>query len=233
MINKIRDEILSFFPDNIKNKILEIDQRELNKAKEIRIRVGQPIIISCFDKEILLNYTVSFDDTIRLLENFSDSSIYSIQNEINNGFITIKGGHRIGISGTCVFEENKIKNIKYISSLNIRIAREIKNCSLEIFEKVVKHNFENTLIVSPPGCGKTTLIRDMVRILSSGIGNIKGKTIALVDERSEIAAMYKGVPQNDIGIRTDVMNNCVKHIGMKMMVRSMGPEVVATDEIRK
>ena len=157
--------------------------------------------------------------------------MYSFQNEINSGFITIRGGHRVGISGTSVFENNQIKNIKYISSLNIRVAREIKFCSERLIEKICIEDFENTIIISPPGCGKTTLLRDAIRILSNGNKNIKGKNIGLVDERSEIAAIYKGVPQNDIGIRTDVMNNCKKEIGMRMLIRSMGPQIIATDEI--
>lgn len=231
MLSKINSEILYFFPDKIKCILQDISKEKWSKAKEIRVRAGQPIIIVCFDEEIVINYVVDTEDVIRLIENFSENSIYSIQNEINNGFITIKGGHRIGVSGTSIIESEKVKNIKYISSLNIRIAREIKNCSLNVLEKIANDKFENTLIISPPGCGKTTMLRDMIRLLSNGIGFIKGSTIGLVDERSEIAAMYKGIPQNDIGIRTDVMNNCLKHIGMKMMIRSMGPNIIATDEI--
>lgn len=231
MLSKINSEVLYFFPDKLRKIIQCISIEKLDKVKEIRIRAGQPIIVTCFDDEIITDYIATCDDIIRLVENFSNNSIYSMQNEINNGFITIKGGHRIGISGTTIIENEKIKNIKYISSINIRIAREVKNCSLDILDKIAKYKFENTLIISPPGCGKTTMLRDMVRLLSNGVGFIKGTTIGLVDERSEIAAMYNGEPQNDIGIRTDVMNNCAKHTGMRMMIRSMGPRIIATDEI--
>ncbi len=98
-------------------------------------------------------------------------------------------------------------------------------------DKITKFGFENTIIISPPGCGKTTLLRDMVRLLSNGYGFVKGKTISLIDERAEIAAMYDGIPQNDVGIRTDVMNNCEKSDGIKLMIRSMGPDIISTDEI--
>ena len=125
-----------------------------------------------------------------------------------------------------------MKSMKEVSSLNIRVAHELKGCSDEILNKVYQDKqFENTLLLSPPGCGKTTILRDMIRNISDGFQSNQGKTIALIDERGEIAASYKGVPQNEIGIRTDVMSYIPKWLGMKMMIRSMSPEIVATDEI--
>ena len=232
MYMKIYNEILSFFPDNL-NEIKTLDNDLIwDKAEEIRIRIGQPISIKLLNDEIFFSEEISNEDMIRIIENFCNNSIYSVQNEINTGYITLRGGHRIGLSGTSVFFDNDIKNIKYISSLNIRIAREVKGCSDNILKKIVKGNiFENTLIVSPPGCGKTTILRDMIRNLSNGFNEFRGKNISLVDERSEIAAMYKGLPQNDVGIRTDVMCNLAKSVGIKMMIRSMGPQIIATDEI--
>lgn len=231
MKNKIKDEIFYFFPDYIINNEIVRDEI-INNAQEIRIRVGQAICIRNYREETFLPYIIKPDDIIKILENFSNNSIYSVQNEINAGFLTIKGGHRVGITGTCVIENNIIKNIKYISSLNIRVAREVKECSRKILEYIIdKNTFNNTLILSPPGCGKTTIIRDMVRQLSNGNEFCNPYNIGLVDERSEIAAMYKGVPQNDIGKRTDVMNNCYKDVGMKILIRSMGPQIIATDEI--
>ena len=232
MYMKIYNEILSFFPDNL-NEIKTLDNDLIwDKAEEIRIRIGQPISIKLLNDEIFFSEEISNEDMIRIIENFCNNSIYSVQNEINTGYITLRGGHRIGLSGTSVFFDNDIKNIKYISSLNIRIAREVKGCIDNILKKIVKGNiFENTLIVSPPGCGKTTILRDMIRNLSNGFNEFRGKNISLVDERSEIAAMYKGLPQNDVGIRTDVMCNLAKSVGIKMMIRSMGPQIIATDEI--
>lgn len=231
MINKLINEIFGFFPDFLKDKNL-IDSRLIEGAEEVRIRIGQPICIRNHKKEVFLSSIIKTEDILKILENFCNNSIYSVQNEINSGFITIKGGHRVGIVGTCVFENDSIKNIKYISSLNIRVAREVLGCSTKILSLIInKKNFNNTLILSPPGCGKTTIIRDMIRQLSNGNEICNAYNIGLVDERSEIAAMYRGNPQNDIGRRTDVMNNCHKSIGMKMLIRSMGPQIIATDEI--
>lgn len=152
MLSKINSEVISFFPQNILNEFSKISSNVLEKTCELHFRVGQPVIISSYSDEYILNNKITTEDILRVVENFSDNSIYSIQNEINSGFITIKGGHRVGITGTCVFEDNKIKNIKYISSLNIRIAREVKNCGLNIIDEIIKDNktFENTIIISPP-----------------------------------------------------------------------------------
>ena len=152
MLSKINSEVISFFPQNILNEFSNISSEVLERACELHFRVGQPVIVSGYNNEYILNNKITTEDILRIVENFSDNSIYSIQNEINNGFITIKGGHRVGITGTCVFEDNKIKSIKYISSLNIRIAREVKNCGLDILKKLFEDNkaFENTIIISPP-----------------------------------------------------------------------------------
>ena len=147
--------------------------------------------------------------------------------------MTIPGGHRIGVSGQVILESAKqIRNIKHIRYLNIRIAHEIKGVS----EKTLPYLYDrgeilNTLIISPPGCGKTTMLRDLVRSFSQGSTYGKGRNVGLVDERSEIAGSYLGVPQNDIGMRTDVMDGCPKSEGMMMLIRSMAPDVLAVDEL--
>lgn len=234
MLSKIHLEILNYFPNYIKEKFIHISEKDWENAKEIRIRNGKPIIVSRFDKDIIIDHIASSEDILRLIENFSENSLYKVQNEINEGFITIKGGHRIGISGTGVIENEKIKNIKYISSLNIRIAREVLGCSNNLLDSLCeeqRENLENTIIISPPGCGKTTLLRDLIRNLSNGYKNLIPKVIGVVDERNEISATYMGQAQNDLGIRSDVMSLCQKTIGIRLMIRSMGPDIVATDEI--
>ena len=141
--------MLSYFPNYIKEKFSEVSNEEWKKVKEIRIRNNRPIIISGFDNEKIIDYKVQTEDILRLVENFSDNSLYKVQNEINEGFITIKGGHRVGITGTSVIESEKIKNIKYISGLNIRIAREVKGCSNELLE-ILDEELDSTIIISPP-----------------------------------------------------------------------------------
>ncbi len=236
MLQKIYSEILNYFPIYIKEKFVNVPEEIWDKAKEIRIRNNKPIMIYCFDDYVEVDHFATVEDILRLIENFSENSLYKVQNEINSGFLTIRGGHRIGLSGTSIIEKGEIKNIKYISSLNIRIAREVKECSDKILNCILKNQednnvLKNTIIISPPGCGKTTLLRDIIRRLSDGDEKIKPQTIGLVDERSEIAAMYMGQAQNDIGLRTDVMDACKKNIAMKLMIRSMGPDFIATDEI--
>lgn len=150
MLSKIQEEIISYFPEKLKSIVEKHCSEILDKACEIRIRADRPIMILSYDAEIILDYIASTEDILRVLSNFSDNSIYAIQNELNCGFITIRGGHRIGLVGTSVFENGSIKNIKYISSLNIRIAREVIGCSINVLKLICKNEFENTIIISPP-----------------------------------------------------------------------------------
>lgn len=153
-----------------------------------------------------------------------------------SGYITIRGGHRVGITGNVVLKDGQVINISHIYSLNFRIARQILNCSKELLKYILnirENSIYNSIILSPPGRGKTTILRDTIRNISNGISDIKfyGINIGVVDERGEIAAMYKGVPQNDIGERTDILDSVSKDIGMKMLIRSMNPKVIVADEI--
>lgn len=209
---------------------------EYMALEEIRIRSNRPLILKFSDNEKIFDYIVTVEDLIETLQKICENSIYSYQSQICNGFITIKGGHRVGIAGNVVIENGKIININYISSLNFRIAKEINGCSNKLLKYVINmenNNIYNTLIVSKPGVGKTTILRDLVRRISNGIEqiNFQGLNVGLVDERGEIAAMYKGVAQNDIGMRTDVLSNVKKDKGMKLLIRSMAPRVIAADEI--
>lgn len=233
------EELLRYFPNNIreliKNKIGE-NKKIIDTLEEIRIRSNRPIILKLRNSEILIKNKTNENDICSILERICNNSIYAYKNQICEGFITIKGGHRVGITGTAVIQNGEVINVKNITSLNFRIAREVIGCSLKILNKIINvdtGSINNTLIVSPPGKGKTTILRDVIRNISNGIPeiNFKGKTCGIVDERGEIAAIYQGIPQNDIGIRTDVIENISKSKGMIMLIRTMAPEVIACDEI--
>ena len=234
------EEILRYFPNQIytllKNTLMQNSSLE-SELQEIRIRAERPILLKSRQADIIIDYKVNVTEILQILEKLCENSIYAYKNQICEGFITIKGGHRIGITGTAVSDENKIINLKYVTSLNFRIAREIIGCSNYLVREIIdseNNTIYNTLIVSPPGKGKTTMLRDIIRNISNGSSDnlsFRGMTCGLVDERGEIAAMYKGMPQNDVGIRTDVIENISKAKGMKMLIRSMAPEVIACDEI--
>ena len=229
-------DVLKYFPNNLKNILIpEIEDKE-NVIEEIRIRSKKPIILKFNDSEKIVRYIVGQDEILNILQLVCENSIYSYQNQIAEGFVTVSGGHRVGISGSCVVEKGKVININYISSLNFRISRQVLGCSETILEHILnldKNTVYNSLIVSSPGSGKTTLLRDIARQISSGIKKLKfkGINVGVIDERGEIAALHKGVPQNDVGIKTDIMDNISKAIGMKMLIRSMSPKVIIADEI--
>ena len=230
------NNILKYFPEKIEKKIAEEFLDKFDNLEEIRIRASRPIILKLSDGEKVIKYSVSTDEILSCLQLLCENSIYSYQNQISAGFITVKGGHRVGIVGSCVVEENKIINIDYIFSLNFRIARQVLGCSNGIIKYIIdseNNSIFNTLIISPPGSGKTTILRDLIRQISSGIKEIKFKAInvGVVDERGEIAALYKGLPQNDIGTKVDILENIPKYIAIKMLIRSMAPKVIVADEI--
>ncbi|MGB9809072.1 MAG: stage III sporulation protein AA, partial [Caldanaerobacter sp.] len=161
------------------------------------------------------------------------SSLYAFEEEIKSGYITLKGGYRVGLAGECIVEDKGIKIIKNVSGFNYRVSKEVKGVAEEIIKYLVDSSEEvyNLLIISPPQCGKTTLLRDVARTLSNGFMGVSGKKVCIIDERSEIAGCYNGIPQLDVGIRTDVLDRCPKAHGMIMAIRSMSPQVVVTDEI--
>lgn len=241
MVNK--EEIIKIFSIKIRNiiKNLTID---FNRLQEIRLRTEKPLLVIYENREffvsddsVLLNdsqsaYIVGKNEIKETMEYVSNYSLYAYEEEIKQGFITIQGGHRIGIAGKVILENNNIKSIKYISFINIRLSHEVKGCADDILNYIYSgSSINHTLIISPPRCGKTTLLRDIIRQVSNGTRMGPGVSVGVVDERSEIGACYMGVPQNDLGIRTDILDCCPKAKGMLMMIRTMSPVVVAVDEI--
>ncbi|WP_418222515.1 stage III sporulation protein AA [Clostridium isatidis] len=226
------EEIMKVLPQDIsrliKNILLE------KQVQEIRIKINKPVIIYLAENEILLPYIVKEEEMKQILVKISNYSLYAYEEEIKQGYITIRGGHRIGIAGECIFVNGEIRTIRNISSINIRICREVIGCSNELMKFITFNDrVYNTLIVSPPKCGKTTILRDIARNISEGmpIIGLKGKKVSIIDERSEIAACYNGVPQLNVGIRSDVLDNCLKREGMLMAIRSLSPDILICDEI--
>ena len=226
------DEILRVLPLDISN---EIKGYLINEPlQEIRIKANKPIIVNLSNKEVILDRIATISDLKQILVRISNYSLYAYEEEIKQGYITIKGGHRIGMAGECVISQGEVKTIRNISSINIRICREVKGSSNEIMKFIVsKDRIYNTLIISPPKCGKTTILRDIARNISNGmaINNLSGKKVSIIDERSEIASSFNGIPQLDVGIRSDILDSCFKKDGMIMAIRSLSPEVLICDEI--
>ena len=230
------DGILRYFPQKAQELIKNnINDEELEMLEEIRVRNNLPLILKIGQAEKVIDYKITTEDINYIFQKICENSIYSYQKQIANGFITVQGGNRVGIVGTAVLDGNdKVINFNYISGLNFRISRQIIGCSNQIVDEIFNGcgGIYNTLIISKPGIGKTTLLRDIVRNVSNGMPNkFQGMNVAVIDERGEISATYKGIMQNDLGMRTDVINDIPKYIGMKMAIRSMAPKVIVADEI--
>ncbi|PKM86948.1 MAG: stage III sporulation protein AA [Firmicutes bacterium HGW-Firmicutes-12] len=232
----------------LRTVILESMGRHLDKIEEIRLRLDRPLLLRLGDTEVTVSkdkkatfnlkngIIVTSKELEKSIEILSQSSLYAWEDELKNGYLTIPGGHRVGVVGRVVLENGLIKTLKEISGLNYRFGREVIGCADKIMPYVInKDKIYHTLIISPPQCGKTTLLRDIIRQLSDGVESLRfcGVNVGLVDERSEIAGAFQGQPQFSIGIRTDVLDACPKAQGMIMLIRAMSPRIVATDEIGK
>lgn len=239
-----KESILKIFSLNIREVLGQLPDNYFKDLQEIRLRMNSPLIIVYNNKEYFINQQGKLDNKINntfivtkkeireTTEFISNYSLYAFEDDVKQGFITIQGGHRVGLAGKVLVEDDVIKSIKSIAFINVRISHEIIGCANDVLPHLIENNnFLHTLIISPPRCGKTTLIRDIVRQVSNGNRWLDGLTVGVVDERSEIGGCYNGVPQNDLGIRTDVLDCCPKAEGMLMLIRSMSPQVLAADEI--
>lgn len=236
--------ILQIFPESMRRQWMNIEHI-FPRLQEIRFRINQPYLlvidgqehymteIATLTKEEEKAKIMSMAEMKQLIEHICHYSIYAYEDEIRQGFITLAGGHRIGVAGQVVIDEiEKIRTIKYITYVNIRISHEIIGVANSIRSYLYENKeYINTLFISPPGCGKTTILRDTIRQLSKGTVWGDGVMVGVVDERSEIGGCYKGIPQNDLGPRTDIMDRCPKHVGMMMLIRSMAPQIIAVDEL--
>lgn len=238
-----RDEILPLFPLRIRELLAAADI-DFAALREIRLRVNQPLMLrsgargeKCLyqktsDPASETPYLVTPQDVRDTMELISRHSLYAFEEDVKRGFLTVPGGHRIGIAGRVVMDGGRVAALRNISFLNIRVSHQVPGCA-EAFLPFICGHYEgeetfdicHTLILSGPGGGKTTLLRDIVRLLSYA-----GKNVSVIDERSEIAGCYQGVPENDLGPRTDVLDGCPKSVGCRMALRSLAPDVLAVDE---
>ena len=211
-------QIINILSNDVKN-VLEQEKLHFDYLQEIRLRAGYPVILLYAGKEKILTAKVTERSIRETLDYVSNYSLYAYENELKQGFITIEGGHRVGMAGQVLVENGRVKNLKHISSLNIRVSHEIFGCADKLFPYITHHKqIHHTLIISPPRCGKTTLLRDMIRQISDGNHWVKGCSVGVVDERSELAGCYQGIPQNHMGMRTDVLDGCPKAEGMLMLI---------------
>jgi stage III sporulation protein AA len=244
---QLREEIITFFPGPLRGLLEQLPASTWSVLEEIRLRVRQPLFLSSAAGETMLTaaglptgdprtaYRVSAEDVARTVELVTGSSLYAVEEELRQGFVTVSGGHRIGLCGRAVVDGGKVRTLKYLSGVNFRISREVRGAANSVLPWLIQdsRSVYNTLIISPPRCGKTTLLRDLVRQISNGIPRLglAGLVVGVVDERSEIAGCYRGVPQRDLGLRTDVLDGCPKAEGLMMLLRALSPAVIATDEI--
>lgn len=230
-------EIIRYVSPEIRKYLAETDESIWQMAEEIHLSIGKPAmiyydggveIVRSSGKTVLCNKRI-IDDTILLL---TDNSLYSVNDKICNGYITIRGGNRVGIVGTAVLKDGQVSTIRDISSINIRLSHQVVGAADKLKKIIiVKNVVQNILIISPPKCGKTTLLRDIARLLGNGDEEIKPHKVSVIDERGEIAAVYNGIAENDVGLCTDILDSCPKSLGIPYVIRSMSPDVIITDEL--
>ena len=204
----------------------EIVRCKCSAITEIRMRVGRSLQIDLLEGGRIEGEILERQVFQSILNHLMDNSLYSRENELRQGYFTTSEGFRVGVCGKVNAGKGGIEQLSNIGSACIRVPREALGCAAGIVETARKSRLYSMLIVSPPALGKTTLLRDYIRTLSDG-----GMNVGLADERREIACCMEGIPQLDVGARTDVMDGCPKELALNMMIRACAPDLVAADEI--
>lgn len=219
-------------PVRLQHEALALGEEEQGRVEELRLRTGWPMTALLPEGERALGgVPVESRELEQLLEIASQASIHTVLDQVRRGYLTIQGGHRIGLCGTASMEKGQIHTLRSLSSASIRIARQKKGVCTPVLDGLCPEGrLADTLILSPPGQGKTTLLRDLIRAVSWGEG-CRPQRVSLADERGEVAALFRGVPQLEVGPRTDVVEGCPKAQGLMLLLRAMNPQVLAVDEI--
>ncbi len=231
-----RDEVLEqaaqVLPDRLVTAVSALPRAVREQVEELRLRRGFPMTAVLPEQELPVGgEPITADDLHTVLENASQASAHTVLDQVRNGFVTLRGGHRIGLCGTVVHREDKISTLRYVTSLSIRVACPVEGQAEAVLPELTEDGvFQSTLILAPPGVGKTTLLRELIRCLSDGRG-IAPHRVGLADERGEIAALWQGEPQLCVGCHTDILDGCRKAEGMTILLRGLNPQVLAADEI--
>lgn len=226
------EQAAAVLPPELRQQALALPAQERERAEELRLRCGWPMAAVFPEGEVPLGgRKIVTQDLELLLEIASRASVHAVLAQLREGYLTIEGGHRLGLCGTAVLENGQMRNLRSLSSVSIRIARQRPGAALPLLSGLMEGGrLCSTLIAAPPGMGKTTLLRDLVRCISDGDGTPPLR-VGLADERGEVAALYGGVPQLRVGRRTDVIEGCPKAQGVMLLLRAMNPQVLAMDEI--
>lgn len=222
----------AILPNRLRKAALALPGAEKAIAEEFRLRAGRPMTVLLPEGEKAMNVVTEPAELETLCDLATEFSRYAAAETLREGFVPVRGGFRLGLCGTAVMKNGVNTNLKDLSSAVIRIARERQGIGEAVVPKLFRDGcFQSTLLLSPPGGGKTTLLRDLIRCLSNGTASTPPLRVALIDERGEVAVMYRGEPQMDVGERTDVLDACPKALGIPIVLRAMNPQVIAADEI--